>query len=223
MSNNKRMVNQLMCIITWSTYEWFSASTSIQMYLCFIHSFIYLFIHIRIDLFTWAKPQIVAVQKYWPPLLFSKHRLFDWGLFEVYSSRWVPGGGVGLCIGLLAKIGWLIFFFLLPQTNMEGVRKGRPGDCAAIPGTPSLPPGWTSLVANEITAALANCKSARNEFPSVTARRNQSGESIVKGDARQRFRRVLTSAEFAVSFLLNLNPPVKRHFGSRCKLPADEV
>lgn len=129
-----------------------------------------------------------------------------------------------MCIGLLAKRGRLIFFPLLPRTNMAGARKGRPGDCAAIPGTPSLPPGRTSLVANEITAALANCKSARNEFPSVTARRNQSAESTLKGGARQRFRRVLTSAEFAVSFLLNLNPPpVKRHFGSRCKLPADEV
>lgn len=122
-NNNKRMVDQLMCIITWSTYEWFSASTSIQMFLCFIHSFIYLFIHIRIDLFTWAKPQIVAVQKYWPPLLFSKHRLFDWGLFEVYSSRWVPGGGVGLCIGLLAKIGRLIFFFPSPPDKHGGCEK----------------------------------------------------------------------------------------------------
>lgn len=133
-----------------------------------------------------------------------------------------------MCVGLLAKRGRLIFFPpLLPRTSMPGARKGRPGDCAAIPGTPSLPPGRTPLVANEITAALANCKSARNEFPSVTARRNQSAESILKGGARQRFRRVLTSAEFAVSFLLNLNPPgppaVKRHCGSRCVLPADEV
>lgn len=112
--------------------------------------------------------------KYRTVFFFSKQRLFSlwavWGLFLQMS----PTERV-IVRRALGKNGKDFFFIIISETKCRGCEKVWPRVSAVISDT-QPPPGWTSLVANEIAAVLVNCKSRRNEFSSITLWRNQPCE-----------------------------------------------